>query len=259
MASGRKGERLVSGSARLYGTLVSLYPDDYKEEYAREMRLSFGDLLREEHGRRGVRGVTLAWMNELPVLLAGAISERSVTMARTVVGAKRFINLKSLMTLNAGVLVFFGAALFVAALNLLLAYDFIAQSQIPSMKDPNSAWEEVLPVKLTTQTLGGVLMGVGVLVWAATRAVESAARTAFALALGLTHGLMALMFWANTLQYPTLLGWVSLGVSAAFALAYTVFFVGAAYRTETGSAGKTDRTGRDSARRYSSPETSSQP
>ena len=56
MAFGKKGEHLVRGSARLYGTLMGLYPEDYKEEYAREMRLAFGDLLREEHSPQGCQG-----------------------------------------------------------------------------------------------------------------------------------------------------------------------------------------------------------
>ena len=185
-------------------------------------------------------------------------------MARTVVGAKKFINLKGVMTVNALLLVVLGVALLAAALQLLVAYGFVPDSEIPSMGASDAVWakvdwDELLPVKLATQTLGGTLIGLGFVVWAATLAVESAARTILTLTLALTHGLMALMFWANTLLYPSLLGWASVGVSAAFAVAYAVFFLSAAYRTETGNAVKANRTGHDSARRYSSPETSSQP
>lgn len=174
MASWNRGERLVGGSARLYEVLVGLYPERYKEEYAREMSLAFGDLLREEHSRRGVRGITLAWLNELPVLLVGAISERSVTMARTVVGARRFVNLKGVMTVNALLLVVLGVALFMRPLELMVAYGLIGDySQTPPGGAPYEAWGDVLPVKLLSQTLGGVLAGFGFVVWAATLASGS--------------------------------------------------------------------------------------
>ena len=260
MASGGRGERLVRGSTRFYDALVGLYPEDYKEEYAREMSLAFGDLLREEHARRGVKGLTLAWLNELPALLVGAMSERSVTMARTALGARRFVSLKLLMTVNALLLIVLGVALFMRPLELMVAYGLIGDySQTPPGGAPYEAWRDTLPVKLLSQTLGGILAGFGFVVWAATLAAGPAARTALALALAAAHCLMALNFWVNAVQYPTVLGQVSLWVSLVFVVAYAGSFVAIAYRTEPGTGPEAKRYKRTDARRHSVRQTTGRP
>jgi predicted permease len=59
----------LSLSERLYAALLRWYPDDFRRDFAPDMRDLFRDHLRAARARSGVWGVALLWMRAIPDLL----------------------------------------------------------------------------------------------------------------------------------------------------------------------------------------------
>lgn len=70
-------------SERVYGTLLSIYPKRFRDDYGPQMVQVFGDLCRGERERAGLVGLVLLWARTVLDLLRTSASER----ARTAPGA----------------------------------------------------------------------------------------------------------------------------------------------------------------------------
>lgn len=216
----------VVRSVRWYETVVRLlYPKDFRDPYAVEMRLLFTQLARDGYRHRGLTGLARVWLHELPAIIVGASSERSTTVARAFRLAGRATVRSAVLGLNAALLLVAGTAMFLYALDVLAAHRLIEPAQ-HSAPD----WAVVLPVKLMTQTLGAALLGLGVLVLtAAFRARRGAGVGAgpgqAPGALAGAHLFLAVAFAVNLVQYRSALGWVTVSVTSAFAVAYTVLWL----------------------------------
>lgn len=225
---GENDTRAGTRAERVYGAVVAaLYPRSFRQRYAREMRLAFRQLCGDAYRRGGVAGLAHVWIREVPTLLVGAVCERSTTMARTVAVSGRVGVLKAVTAANAATLAVFGAALFAAPTDLLLAFGFVEPTHVPAPGAPDQAWLVLLPAKLMTQTLGMAFIGFGGLLFAATSRPRTGARapgTGLPGALAGAHVLLAVAFAVDLVQYPSVAGWVTAAVAVAFAVTYTVIW-----------------------------------
>lgn len=85
---GSRGDRqrgdtlLLAASEHLYGALLTLYPKDFKRQYASEMRRDFIDILREGLEEGGMPELGRVWAATLWDLTITALQERGTMMAR---------------------------------------------------------------------------------------------------------------------------------------------------------------------------------
>lgn len=69
--------RAVTASERVYGGLLFLYPEEFREEYAPEMARLFGELCEDELRRGGPGALVIFWVGKLFELLRSARAERA--------------------------------------------------------------------------------------------------------------------------------------------------------------------------------------
>ena len=70
-------ERPIELSAGVYGTLLTLYPKEYREEYGPHMVQVFRDSCRYEVGRAGILGLVALLARTVLDLLSTAVTERN--------------------------------------------------------------------------------------------------------------------------------------------------------------------------------------
>lgn len=54
-------QKVIHSSVRVYGFLLNLYPQDYRQEFAQEMKYVFGQLLKDTYKKEGSIGVMNLW------------------------------------------------------------------------------------------------------------------------------------------------------------------------------------------------------
>ena len=64
-------------SARIYGTLLYLYPKEFRAAYGQQMCLTFRDACRVAYHRNGASGLVALWLPTLFDLLKSALEERT--------------------------------------------------------------------------------------------------------------------------------------------------------------------------------------
>ena len=79
----RRGTNLLlAASQRLYGALLTLYPESFRRRYAAEMRRDFKELSREGLEEGGGSELVRVWATTLSDLVVTALKERSTVSAR---------------------------------------------------------------------------------------------------------------------------------------------------------------------------------
>jgi len=79
----RRGTNLLlAASQRLYGALLTLYPESFRRRYAAEMRRDFRELSREGLEEGGGSELVRVWATTLSDLVVTALKERSTVSAR---------------------------------------------------------------------------------------------------------------------------------------------------------------------------------
>ncbi len=73
---------LLAASQRLYGALLTLYPESFRRRYAAEMRRDFRELSREGLEEGGGSELVRVWATTLSDLVVTALKERSTVSAR---------------------------------------------------------------------------------------------------------------------------------------------------------------------------------
>jgi len=73
---------LLAASQRLYGALLTLYPESFRRRYAAEMRRDFKELSREGLEEGGGSELVRVWATTLSDLVVTALKERSTVSAR---------------------------------------------------------------------------------------------------------------------------------------------------------------------------------
>ena len=96
--------RDVSGSERLYRTLLAAYPKEFRRAHGREMEQVFRCMCREEVVSGGSRGLARLWVRTLWDLLATALAERikKALGISTLVGSSSTLGRRSGLAAAAG-------------------------------------------------------------------------------------------------------------------------------------------------------------
>ena len=183
----------------------------------------FADMCHENR-KEGAAGLLRLWVGVAVDLVTTVLKERSRAVERTLSVAGRHFSLPNLMAVNGALLIFAGLAMFIAALNVLMAYDLLGVGQIPGVNAPNSEWLLVLPVKLMTQTFGVACVCFGMFLIASSGSSLLRAQ-GFAGVLSVGNAMLATAVLLNTAQYPTIVGTSTAGVLLALALGYVGFWL----------------------------------
>ena len=77
-------------SERLYAALLRLYPSEFRQEYADDMRELFRDHLRAARRRAGWRGVCVLWLRTIPDLLVTSIQHHEEDMLAAIAQDARY-------------------------------------------------------------------------------------------------------------------------------------------------------------------------
>ncbi len=73
---------MLAASQRLYGALLALYPQTFRNKYGAEMRRDFRELSREGLEEGGATELARVWTSTLSDLLVTAVKERGTVSAR---------------------------------------------------------------------------------------------------------------------------------------------------------------------------------
>lgn len=120
--SGRGHRPSLSG--RVYGALLLMYPEDFRNAYGPQMAQVFGDLCRQERERAGLIGLALLWARTVLDLLRTAAFERTriatgATFVLPVAGSPRMVRWGGAAAIGGAVLSLVATALSVSSVAYL--------------------------------------------------------------------------------------------------------------------------------------------
>ena len=102
-----RGELPVSCFARLYATLLYLYPEKLRAAYGQQMRLTFREACRAAYRQNGLVGLLALWLPTLMDLLKSALEERA-RQGEIIMLKERLMALAGPLTIVVGALMLVG-------------------------------------------------------------------------------------------------------------------------------------------------------